>query len=152
MSARKTTTVDPKEERCEATGQALLPGTSQALEGVPWRVGLGGVVEERWPRCDGAQGGPQVARGRRGAAFIPSSGRQAHMESWAQRPAVAEGGDHPPQSLELISSVDWFLGAPGCTDASQERPQRFRDLPRALQLVRPGLLEPQPPDSQARVR
>lgn len=45
MPARKATRVDPKEERCWAPRQVLLPGTGQALEGVLWGedvLGVGG--------------------------------------------------------------------------------------------------------------
>ena len=73
-------------------------------------------------------------------------------------PASSENRDPPPvgdpgQDLPLAVASSFpllgrFLGAPV---SSLERPQHFRNLPRALQPRGLGLLEPQLPNSQAGV-
>lgn len=89
-----------------------------------------------------------LQEGQREEWRVPSSrprGDQPSVESWAPGPSPSPG-----QRLPLAASgprflhwwVPWCLGP---QTPSEERPQHLRSLPQALQLVRPGPLEPQPP-------
>nr|XP_020736707.1 zinc finger protein GLI4 isoform X1 [Odocoileus virginianus texanus] len=57
-------------------------------------------------------------------------------------------GPREPLRLSSLSSAAEASLFRGPQRPLQERPQHLRNLPRALQPVRPGLLDPQPPNSQ----
>lgn len=85
----------------------------------------------------------QGARGRTGDAFHPSSWRPAQQGELGPVTKVLSRAEAAPRSLWtsspllVSSSVPWGPHVP-----SEEIPQHLRNLPRVLQPVRPGLLEP----------
>ncbi|KAG5204717.1 hypothetical protein JEQ12_019162 [Ovis aries] len=123
-----------KGESCEQVQSCVLPRTCKAIVS-SWNAGPQCALLQRALGEDGGPGGRLCSHARKIV-----SGDLGKLV-WVGNPVRME----PPTLLQAPA------GSGGVQGPLQERPQHLRNLPRVLQPVRPGLLEPQPPDSCVQV-